>query len=566
METVLAEKIRIIHKSKGDLDMLADSYATLKAAYSEQEAQLLSHRMTGPQLHGRAVVPRYDPNEEYSNEESEALLVFDVSFKSDSCYNLVDSIFPAYVDSPVSAHGTAETSMMDVDLDGKEVPAEREIMEALEHSMNSSQFQSSEARSSKSATAAISAVNRATDLVYSSPLNELEPSVCSADVMIDIDCTTPNLSCVLVDAIDSTTYGLLLAEAKSELVDARADIDELREELERSEESAKALHTQLEELNNTIMEIKSHEIAPADGSSVSEMEHEVAASRSTVYDTLAPLTSNFLISSSNEESDALQISVDSVRGGLHRHTQSFDGDRDLLAAKLRATEDAYRMSEEVLHGLREHLNDARAVIKGLRSRCDEMEAEAGLEAEVQRVATKHSIALATAQAQEGDGASDSSDLIDLRCELASAESERESQVWRLTKELEQMKKLTETLRSELDALRSLTNFEYDASSHSPAKQSDTEPHATRLALELSCGELERSQKECRRLHLQNEEALQALSFQKSAREAAEARERDSSGQKSKLQDHVIKVSLTHHPILTRSYYFVTFSVCLEHSV
>ena len=566
VETILAEKMRIIHKSQGDLDVLAASHATLKAAYSEQEALLLSHRMTSPQLHGRAMVPRYGP--EYSNEESEALFVFDVSFKSDTCYNSVDSIFPAYVDSPVRAHGTAETSMVDVDLDGAEVTAEREIMEALDHSTDSSQFQFCEARSSKSATAATSAVNRATDLGYSSPLNALEPSSCSADVMIDIDCTTPNLSCVLVDAIDSATYGLLLAEAKSELVEARADIDGLREELERSEESAKALHAQLEELNNTIMEIKSNEVVPADGSSVGDMEHEVAASRSTVYDTLAPLTSKFLISSSNEESDTLQVSVDSMRGGLDRHTQCLDADRDLLAAKLRATEDAYRMSEEVLHGLREHLNDARAVIKGLRSRCDEMEAEAGLEAEVQRVASKHSIALATAQAQEGDGASDSAKLIDLRCELAAAESQKESQVWWLTKELEQMKKVTETLKSELDALRSLTTFEDDASSHShsPAKQSGTERHATRLALELSCGELERSQKECRSLQLQNEEALQALSFQKSAREAAEARERDSSGQKSKLQDHVIKVPLTHHPILTPSYYFVTFSVCLEHTV
>jgi hypothetical protein len=184
---------------------------------------------------------------------------------------------------------------------------------------------------------------------------------------------------------------------------------------------------------------------------------------------------------------------------------------------------------------------------------------------------EHSIALAVSQAMDEASTSDSVLLFDLKRELSAAESERKSQVGKLSLELEQMKVLSESLRSELDALRSLTAEDSPSPSptprHAHPSDAESEAHATRIALELSCGELERSQKECMRLLLESEEAMQALSYQKSAREAAEARERESSGQKSKLQDQVIKVCMYHATVqcsvgwFDKAFPFMSWACC-----
>jgi hypothetical protein len=401
--------------------------------------------------------------------------------------------------------------------------------------------------------------------------------------------STPDSSCVLIDAADmdaecsNINLNVILAELRAELRAAVAETVESKSKLANADRKVLGFEAELNEIRLANEKINwtgdelGHSLQEARGQ-LEEAESAAAAlRRQLVQSTL--------------ERDSAHASVASLEAAYAKELECSKAEQELFVAKLLASEDAYRLSEEVVLGMKNHLNDARLVINGLRLKFDEAEAEA--EAERSNYAYQKALDKAKVEASNADNAR----LLELRCELAAAESEKKSAVSKLTTQLEQAKAVCDSLKEEVELLKAkmssgqserLASREEQGATISPTgghpgtrdasrietqerghvgwdgerdrervrevdRQRDrdggqhalecleNEAKVTKLALDATRAELDRSRRECLTATDRSNEILITMSLLKTALEAAEKRERESCSQRSSLQDYVLKV-------------------------
>ena len=212
---------------------------------------------------------------------------------------------------------------------------------------------------------------------------------------------------------------------------------------------------------------------------------------------------------------------------------NFIEEKDTIISKLNLSYESLRNYEEMIRGLKNHLSDARAVIKEFRLKFEEIEKTEEIEKMKNDNNQKNLM-----KTREENYEIESGRILEMRCELAAVESEAKITINHLSNQIDMINNTNNNLKIEnINLLDNITNYE------NIINTTNTSSDYLQNELYALKSSLEQSKQENLLLNEQRNSFLSILKSQENALHTSETRERENSEQKSKLQDQILKVRI-----------------------